>query len=54
MAANDRQPRRKRMEYETKLLSTDPINLAIAQEVLRRVREGELPDPRQENNPIAD
>ena len=38
----DRPPIRKRMAAEAKAAATDPINLAIAREVLRRVREGEL------------
>ena len=32
-----------RFAAEAKGVATDPINLAIAREVLRRVREGELP-----------
>ena len=54
MVAIDRQPIRKRMAPDTKGFTTDPISLAIAREVLRRVREGELPNPRHQNNPIAD
>ena len=54
MAAIDRQPIRKRMAPDTKGFATVQINLAIAREVLRRVREEELPNPRHENNPIAD
>ena len=54
MTAYGRQPMRKRMTPENKGFTTDPINVAIALEVLRRVREGELPDTRHGNNPIAD
>ena len=36
-------PIRKRLAAEAKGVATDPITLAIAREVLRRVGEGELP-----------
>lgn len=54
MPADNTPPIRKRMAAEAKGVAHDPINLAIAREVLRRVREGELPNPRHQNNPIAD
>ena len=43
MPADNTPPIRKRLAAEAKGVATDPINLAIACEVLRRVREGELP-----------
>ena len=43
MPADNTPPIRKRLAAEAKEIATDPINLAIAREVLRRVREGELP-----------
>ena len=43
MPADNTPPIRKRLAAEAKEVVTDPINLAIAREVLRRVREGELP-----------
>ena len=54
MPADNTPPIRKRLAAEAKGVATDPINLAIAREVLRRVREGELPASRQKKNPIAD
>ena len=42
MPADNTPPIRKRFPAEAKAAATDPINLAIAREVLRRVREGEL------------
>ena len=54
MPADNTPPIRKRLAAEAKGVATDPINLAIAREVLRRVREGELPAPRQKQNPIGD
>ena len=54
MPADNTPPIRKRLGAEAKGVATDPINLAIAREVLRRVREGELPTPRQEENRLAD
>jgi len=45
MPADNTPPIRKRLAAEAKGVATDPINLAIAREVLRRVREGELPAP---------
>ena len=51
MAAEDRPPIRKRLAAEAKGVATDPINLAIAREVLRRVREGELPARKREEKP---
>ena len=45
MPADNTPPIRKRLAAEAKGVETDPINLAIAREVLRRVREGELPAP---------
>ena len=43
MPADNTPPFRKRLAAEAKGVASDPINLAIAREVLRRVREGELP-----------
>ena len=43
MPADNTPPIRKRLAAKAKGVATDPINLAIAREVLRRVREGELP-----------
>ena len=43
MTADNTPPIRKRLAAEAKGAATDPINLAIAREVLRRVRDGELP-----------
>ena len=43
MPADNTPPIRKRLAAEAKGIASDPINLAIAREVLRRVREGELP-----------
>ena len=43
MPADNTPPIRKRLATEAQGIATDPINLAIAREVLRRVREGELP-----------
>jgi len=43
MPADNTPPIRKRLAAEAKGVATDPINLAIAREVLRRVRDGELP-----------
>ena len=54
MPADNAPPIRKCLAAEAQGVATDPINLAIAREVLRRVREGELPAPRQEENRIAD
>ena len=54
MPTDNTPPIRKRMADEAKGVATDPINLAIAREVLRRVREGELPAPRQEKNRLPD
>ena len=47
-------PIRKRLAAEAQRVATDPINLAIARQVLRQVRDGELPTPSQEKNPVAD
>ena len=54
MPADNTPPIRKRLAAEANGAATDPINLDIAREVLRQMREGELPNPRHENNPIAD
>ena len=54
MPADNTPPIRKRLAAEAKGVATDPINLAIASQVLRRVRDGELPIPMQEKNPVAD
>ena len=43
MTSDNKPPIRKRLAAEANGVATDPINLAIAREVLRRVREGELP-----------
>ena len=43
MPADNTPPILKRLAAEAKGVATDPINLAIAREVLRRVRDGELP-----------
>ena len=43
MPTDNTPPIRKRLAADAKRVTTDPINLAIAREVLRRVREGELP-----------
>ena len=43
MPADNTPPIRKCLAAEAKGVATDPINLAIAREVLRRVRERELP-----------
>ena len=43
MPADNTPPIRKRLAAEAKGIAAEPINLAIAREVLRRVREGELP-----------
>ena len=43
MPANNTPPIRKPLAAESKGIATDPINVAIAREVLRRVWEGELP-----------
>ena len=43
MPADNTPPIRKRLAAEAKGIASNPINLAIAREVLRRVREGELP-----------
>ena len=45
MPADNTPPIRKRLAAEAKGAATDPINLAIAREVLRRVRDGELSAP---------
>ena len=45
MPADNTPPIRKRLAAEAKGVATDPMNLTIAREVLRRVREGELPAP---------
>ena len=45
MPADNTPPIRKRLATDAKGDASDPINLAIAREVLRRVREGELPAP---------
>ena len=54
MPADNTASIRKRLAAEAKGVATAPINLAVSREVLRRVREGELPTPRQEENRIAD
>ena len=54
MPADSTPPIRKRLAAEAKGVATDPINLAIVRQVLRRVHDGELPTPRQEKNPVAD
>ena len=51
MPRDDTQPIRKRMVSKTKGYATDPISLAIARDVLRRVREGELPISDHEEKP---
>ena len=51
MPADNTPPIRKRLAAEAKGVATDPINLAIAREVLRRVREGELPARKREEKP---
>ena len=43
MPADNTPPIRKRLAAEAEGCPSDPINLAIAREVLRRVREGESP-----------
>ncbi len=43
MPADNTPPSRKCLAAEAKGISNDPINLAIAREVLRRVRDGKLP-----------
>ena len=43
MSADDTKPIRKRLSQEQKGYATDAISVAIARDVLRRVREGELP-----------
>ena len=43
MPADDAKPIRKRLASEPKGYATDAISVAIARDVLRRVREGELP-----------
>ena len=48
MPRDEAQPIRKRLASETKGFATDPISLAIARDVLRRVREGELPSPERQ------
>ena len=54
MPADNTPPIHKRLAADAKGVTTDPINLAIAREVLRRVRDGELPVYRQKKNPFAD
>lgn len=51
MPTDNTPPIRKRLGAEAKGAATDPINLAIAREVLRRVREGELPVQKGEEKP---
>ena len=51
MHADNTPPIRKRLAAEAKGAATDPINLAIAREVLRRVRDGELPIQTREEKP---
>ena len=43
MTADDAKPIPKRLASEQKGYATDAISVAIARDVLRRVREGELP-----------
>ena len=43
MSADDSKPIRKRLASEPKGYDTDALSVAIARDVLRRVREGELP-----------
>ena len=43
MPADNTPPIRKRLAANAKGAAADPINLAIAREVLRRVRDGKLP-----------
>ena len=43
MPTDNTPPIRKRLAAEAKGIASDPINLAIAREVLWRVRDGELP-----------
>ena len=43
MPADNTPPIRKRLAADANGAANDPINLAIAREVLRRVRDGELP-----------
>ena len=43
MPADNTPPIGKRLAAEAQEVATDPINLAIAREVLRRVRDGKLP-----------
>ena len=50
MPRDEPHPIRKRLASETKGFATDPISLAIARDVLRRVREGELPSPKHQEN----
>ena len=50
MPRDEAQPIRKGLASETKGYATDPISLAIARDVLRRVREGELPSPKHQEN----
>ena len=43
MPADNTPPIRKRLSADANGAANDPINLAIAREVLRRVRDGQLP-----------
>ena len=54
MPADNTPPIRKRLAAEARGVATAPINLAVAREVLMRVRKGELPAPRQEENRLTD
>ena len=54
MPTDNTPPIRKRMADEAKGVATDPISLAIARDVLRRVREGELPTDSGKSNRLAD
>ena len=53
MPADDTKPVRKRLASEQKGYATDAISVAIARDVLRRVREGSLPNADEEKEPWA-
>ena len=53
MPADDTKPVRKRLASEQKGYATDAISVAIARDVLRRVREGSLPKADEEKEPWA-
>lgn len=51
MPADNTPPIRKRLAADAEGIESDPINLAIAREILRRVRDGELPVQKGEEKP---